>query len=244
MCKTVLSVKHLTKKYKNFCAVNDLSLNVKEGQIFGLLGPNGAGKSTTIECIIGTKKYDIGSVEILEKTMEESKKEICQEIGVQFQANFFPDRIRVGEMCELIASLYNETVDWKELLKQFGLSDKINQDVEKLSGGERQKLSVLLALINQPKLVFLDELTTGLDPIARREIWKLLKTLHENGLTIFLTSHYMDEVEYLCDEIIILNKGKQVVKGTPKEVIIMSGMDNLDEAYMKYIREENEDECL
>lgn len=244
MSKKVLSVKHLTKNYKNLCAVNDLSMTVEKGQIFGLLGPNGAGKSTTIECILGTKRYDQGRVEILGMIMEESKREICQEIGVQFQANFFPERIRVGEMCEMIASLYKESVNWKALLQQFGLSDKINQDVANLSGGERQKLSVLIALINQPKLVFLDELTTGLDPKARREVWKLLKTLQQEGLTIFLTSHYMDEVEFLCDEVVILHKGKKVVNGTPKEVVEKSGMANLEEAYLYYIGEENEDEII
>lgn len=244
MSETVLSVKHLTKNYKNLCAVNDLSLIVKKGQIFGLLGPNGAGKSTTIECILGTKKYDQGSVEILGRTMGESKREICKEIGVQFQTNFFPDRIRVGEMCEMIASLYKETVSWEELLKEFNLDDKINQDVAKLSGGERQKLSVLIALINQPKLVFLDELTTGLDPRARREVWKLLKTLQQEGLTIFLTSHYMDEVEFLCDEVVLLHKGEKVVSGTPKEIVEKSGMKSLEEAYLHYIGEENEHESI
>lgn len=244
MSKTVLSVKHLMKNYKNLCAVNDLNLEVKEGQIYGLLGPNGAGKSTTLECILGTKQYDVGKIEILGMSMEESKNEICKQIGVQFQTNFFLDRIRVGEMCEMIASLYEKTMDWKELLKQFGLSDKVKMDVAKLSGGERQKLSVLIALINKPKLVFLDELTTGLDPKARRDVWKLLKTLQKNGLTIFLTSHYMDEVEYLCDKLTIINNGVEVATGTPEEVVKESGMKNLEEAYLHYIGEEIEDESI
>lgn len=244
MSKTVLTVNHLTKNYKNLCAVNDLSLELMEGEIFGLLGPNGAGKSTTLECILGTKKYDKGKVEILGKTMEGDKKEICKQIGVQFQSNFYMDRIKVYEMCEMIASLYRDTVDWRELLEQFGLSDRINLEVQKLSGGERQKLSVLIALINKPKLVFLDELTTGLDPKGRRDVWKMLKTLQKSGLTIFLTSHYMDEVEYLCDRVVIIDKGFQIASGTPNEVIEQSGMKNLEEAYLHYIGEEISDESI
>ncbi len=244
MQKIVLSVKNLTKYYKDLCAVNNLSLEVKEGQIFGLLGPNGAGKSTTIDCILEMKNYDKGNIEILGMKIVESKKEICKAIGVQFQKNFFPDRIRVGEMCEMIAALYKDTIDWKSYLKQFGLSDKTNHEVAKLSGGERQKLSVLIALMNKPKLVFLDELTTGLDPKARREVWRLLKLLKQNGLTIFLTSHYMDEVEYLCDEVIIMNKGNKVVQGTPKEIVTKSGLSNLEDAYLHYIGEENENESF
>lgn len=244
MSEIVLSVKHLTKNYKNLCAVNDLNLEVEEGQIFGLLGPNGAGKSTTLECILGTKKYNIGKVEILGMNLEESKSEICKQIGVQFQTNIFPERIRVGEMCQVIASLYETPMDWMELIKQLGLSDKIKTDVAKLSGGERQKLSVLIALINKPKLVFLDELTTGLDPKARRDVWKLLKTLQKEGLTIFLTSHYMDEVEYLCDKLTIINKGTRIVTGSPEDVMKESGMKNLEEAYLYYIGEETQDESI
>lgn len=234
----ILSVNGLTKNYKTLCAVKNLTLSVERGKIFGLLGPNGAGKSTFIECILGTKKYNKGSVEILGMNMDESKKEICKEIGVQFQVDFFPDRIKVGEMCEMMASLYKDTVNWKTLIGKFGLGDKIKQDVSKLSGGERQKLSVFIALINQPKLVFLDELTTGLDPRARRDVWKLLKSLQKEGLTIFLTSHYMDEVEALCDEVLIINNGQSVIAGTPDGIVEKSGMTNLEEAYLYYIGEE------
>ncbi|GMQ62989.1 ABC transporter ATP-binding protein [Vallitalea maricola] len=244
MDNIILSVNGLTKNYKNICAIKNLTLSVERGKIFGLLGPNGAGKSTTIECILRTKKYNKGSVEILGMNMEESKKEICKEIGVQFQADFFPDRIKVGEMCEMMASLYKETVNWKSLLGKFGLGDKIKQDISKLSGGERQKLSVFIALINQPKLVFLDELTTGLDPRARREVWRLLKNLQKEGLTIFLTSHYMDEVEALCDEVLIINNGQSVIVGTPDGIVEKSGMTNLEEAYLYYIGEENEYESI
>lgn len=244
MSENILEVRGLTKSYKDLCAVNGLSLSVKNGQIFGLLGPNGAGKTTTIECILGTEKFDTGSVKMFGMDVTTQSKTILKDIGVQFQANFYPDRIRVGEMCEMMASLYNDTVNWHSLLKQFGLGEKLNSDVSQLSGGERQKLSVLIALINNPKFVILDELTTGLDPKARRDVWKILKLLNSHGLSIFLTSHYMDEVEYLCDYIVILNKGTVLVSGSPKEVVAMSGQTNLEEAYLFYIGEGDDHESL
>lgn len=232
--KNILKVTHLKKSYGDFYAVKDLSFEVKAKQIFGLLGPNGAGKSTTIECILNTKVPDNGIVEILGTT---KVKEVLAEIGVQFQANFYPDNIRVDEVCEMISSLYKDTENYHKMLDEFGLGDKLKSKVSKLSGGERQKLSVLLSLLNKPKLVFLDELTTGLDPQARRDVWALLKQLQEKGLTIFLTSHYMDEVEFLCDEIVLINKGEIIVQGTPKEMITKSKQPSLEEAYLHYIKE-------
>jgi len=232
--KNILKVTHLKKSYGDFCAVKDLSFEVKPKQIFGLLGPNGAGKSTTIECILNTKVPDNGIVEILGTT---KVKEVFDEIGVQFQSNFYPDNIRVDEVCEMISSLYEDTEEYHKMLDEFGLGDKLKSKVSKLSGGERQKLSVLLALLNKPKLVFLDELTTGLDPQARRDVWALLKQLQEKGLTIFLTSHYMDEVEFLCDEIVLINKGEIIVQGTPEEMITKSKQPSLEEAYLHYIKE-------
>ncbi len=231
----ILTVTNLTKKYKDKIAVNKLNLTVGKGEIFGLLGPNGAGKSTTIECVLGTISKDEGQVELLGHKLSKHNKQLFQQIGVQFQASHYPDRIKVKEMCVLVTSLYDHTVDWHILLQEFSLEDKQNQMVASLSGGERQKLSVVLALINEPKIVFLDELTTGLDPQARREVWYYLKGLQERGVTIFLTSHYMDEVEVLCNQVVIMNKGIEVISGTPADIISRSGAKNLEEAYLHYI---------
>ncbi len=231
----ILTVTNLTKKYKEKIAVSKLNLAVEKGEIFGLLGPNGAGKSTTIECILDTKSKDQGQVQLLDQKLGSYNKQLFQQIGVQFQASHYPDRIKVKEMCAMVTSLYSHTVDWHTLLQEFSLEDKQNQMVSSLSGGERQKLSVVLALINEPKVVFLDELTTGLDPQARREVWYYLKQLQERGVTIFLTSHYMDEVEVLCNRVVIINNGAEVISGTPAEIIRKSGAKNLEEAYLHYI---------
>lgn len=227
----VLSVKNLSKSYKGFQAVKNLSFTIEEGQIFGLLGPNGAGKTTTIECILELKKKNAGEI----KVKGQSISECLSDIGVQFQNSFFPDRIKVYEICEMMASLYNNPEDYKILLKNFKLYEKRDEKVATLSGGQRQKLSVLLALINRPKLVFLDELTTGLDPEARREVWGILKDLQSKGLTIFLTSHYMDEVAFLCDQLLIIKEGNTVITGTPETVIQNSGKENLEDAYLHYM---------
>lgn len=233
--QNILHIRNLTKKYKDKIAVHKLNLAVEKGEIFGLLGPNGAGKSTTIECVLGTKAKNEGQVELLGQKLGNYNKELFQQIGVQFQASHYPDRIKVKEMCELMASLYAYTVDWRVLIQEFSLESKLNQLVSSLSGGERQKLSVVLALINSPKIVFLDELTTGLDPQARREVWYYLRLLQEKGVTIFLTSHYMDEVEALCNRVLIIHNGVQVISGTPEEIIQKSDAKNLEEAYLHYI---------
>ena len=239
----MLEVKGLTKKYGQLAAVDNLSISLDQGEIFGLLGPNGAGKSTTIECILGTRSFDAGHVSLLGRNPVSDRKRLFKQVGVQFQSSHYPDRIKVKEMCELTASLYKETFNWKALLAQFSLQDKMEQMVSSLSGGECQKLSVVLALIHKPSIVFLDELTTGLDPKARRDVWKHMKSLRDQGLTIFLTSHYMDEVTHLCDRISIINHGKEIITGTPEFVVNASGKSNLEEAYLYFIgEEEDEDE--
>ena len=178
MKNNVIEVVKLSKHFNQVMVVDQVDLIVQEGEIFGLIGPNGAGKSTTIECILGTKKRDSGSVKVL-NTDPGLNRAIFEEIGVQFQDSHYPDRIKVKEICELTASLYKNKIDWKLLLKQFEMYDKLNQMVSSLSGGERQKLSVIQALLHNPKIVFLDEITTGLDPLARREVWSFLKSLKE-----------------------------------------------------------------
>lgn len=234
----VLKVEGLKKLYNDFVAVDDLSLEVKKGEIFGLLGHNGAGKSTTIECILGTKKINSGRISLLGMNPYKDRKKLFQKVGVQLQESNYQSKIKVREICEVTKALYLEPKDYEELLTEFGLYERRNNFVESLSGGEKQKLSVILALIPNPSIIFLDELTTGLDPKARREIWSYLEKLKHKGITIFLTSHYMEEVQYLCDRIAILKKGRVIISDTTENVILKSGCENLEEAYLSYIGEE------
>lgn len=230
----IISVKQLSKSYGRLNAVQGLDLSVTQGSVFGLLGANGAGKSTTIECMLGTRKPDAGTVSILGMAPLLQRKQLFENVGVQFQEANYQDKVTVSELCEVTQSLYKNAADYGELLKQFGISDKAKSMVKELSGGQRQKLFIVLALIPQPKVVFLDELTTGLDAKARREVWKILSDLKEKGLTIFLTSHFMDEVEALCDTICILKKGKAVFYGTVEEAIAGSPYDKFEDAYLWY----------
>jgi len=185
--ESILTVNGLRKSYGNFTAVDNLSFEVKKGEIFGLLGHNGAGKSTSIECILGVKAPDSGAIKILGMSSVKDRKKLFEKVGVQFQESNYQTKIKVDEICEVTSSLYKNPVDWRKLIVTFGLSGKEKSLVYDLSGGERQRLSVLLALIPNPELVFLDELTTGVDAKARRDIWKYLKMLKDNGLTIVLT---------------------------------------------------------
>ena len=230
----IISVKQLSKSYGRLNAVQGLDLSVTQGSVFGLLGANGAGKSTTIECMLGTRKPDAGTVSILGMGPLLQRKQLFENVGVQFQEANYQDKVTVSELCEVTQSLYKNAADYGELLKQFGIFDKAKSMVKELSGGQRQKLFIVLALIPQPKVVFLDELTTGLDAKARREVWKILSDLKEKGLTIFLTSHFMDEVEALCDTICILKKGKAVFYGTVEEAIAGSPYDKFEDAYLWY----------
>ena len=234
----IISVKRLSKSYGGLSAVRDLNLSVMQGTIFGLLGANGAGKSSTIECMLGTKKPDTGTVSILGMNPFRQRKQLFENVGVQLQEANYQDKVTVAELCEVTQSLYRNAADYGELLKQFGIFDKAKSMVKELSGGQRQKLFIVLALIPQPKVVFLDELTTGLDAKARREVWKILSDLKGKGLTIFLTSHFMDEVEALCDWVCILKKGKAVFYGTVEEAIAGSPYDKFEDAYLWYSDEE------
>ena len=231
-------VEGLTKSYNGKTVVNHLNLSVKSGTVFGLLGANGAGKTTTIECMLGTKQADSGTVRLLGQDPKKCRRELFQKIGVQFQEGDYHKEIRVSELCEETASLYRKSADWRKLCNQFGIGDKAKTAVKSLSGGERQRLFIVLALIGQPQLVFLDELTTGLDAKARRGVWKTLESLKEQGLTIFLTSHFMDEVEALCDEICILKKGTAVFRGTVEQAKAQCGCEHFEDAYLKLSDEE------
>ena len=230
----VLQVQNLSKNYGSVTAVSGLSLSVARGEVFGLLGPNGAGKSTSIECMLGVKKASAGTVEILGINPSEGRKTLFERVGVQFQETGYQDKIRVGEVCRMTAALYRQPADWQRLLAVFDIQGLEKQEVSQLSGGERQRLSVLLALIPNPELVFLDELTTGLDTRARREVWQYLKELNKGGLTIVLTSHFMDEVEVLCDRALILKKGEPQICGTIGEITEGSPCSCFEEAYLWY----------
>lgn len=232
---------NLTKRYGDHTAVDGLSFRVRKGEVFGLLGANGAGKSTTIECILGTKTPDSGTASVFGRDPRKNRKTLFRKIGVQFQECGYQPEIRVSELCEETACLYNAPSDRKELCRRFGIGDKLNASVSSLSGGERQRLFIVLALIPDPQLVFLDELTTGLDARARRDVWKILSDLKSNGLTIFLTSHFMDEAETLCDEICILRKGKAVFQGTVEQAKEASGCDKFEDAYLALSGEEEEE---
>lgn len=234
----IIKVSQLCKLYGEKIAVDNLNLSVKQGTVVGILGANGAGKSTSIECILGTKKADSGNVSICGMNPIKDRKKLFEKIGVQFQDSNYQSEIRVDELCEETACIYKNPADWRELLKEFGIADKARNQVKSLSGGERQRLFIVLALIPQPEVVFLDELTTGLDARARREVWRTLEKLKKDGLTIILTSHFMDEVEVLCDEILILNKGKTVFYGTVEEAIKNSPCDKFEDAYLWYSYEE------
>ena len=234
-----VSVKNLTKSFSGRRVVDDLSFDVQKGQVFALLGHNGAGKSTTIDLILGLKAPDGGTAKILGLDAAKNRKQVFEQVSVQLQNTQYQPNITVEEACMEYSSLYAAPADYPKLLAQFGLGALRKSFVSKLSGGERQKLSVVLALIGDPEIVFLDELTTGLDVVARREVWRTLKQLKEQGLTIFLTTHYMEEAEALCDRVCIIRSGKKVAEGTVDEVIAASGQKNLENAYLFFMGEED-----
>lgn len=232
-------VKNLTKKYGDYAAVDNLSFQVKKGEVFGLLGANGAGKSTTIECVLGTRKMDCGEVSILEMNPIKEREKVFEKVGVQFQEAKYQELVKAEELCEMTAAVYKNSQNYEKLLDEFGIADKRKTFVKELSGGERQRLFIVLALIPNPEVVFLDELTTGLDARARREVWNILLRLKKQGLSILLTSHFMDEVEALCDEILILKKGKTVFHGTVDEAKKQSGISQFEDAYLWFTDEED-----
>lgn len=216
---TIISVKNLTKKYGDFEAVKGISFDVYEGEIFGLLGPNGAGKSTTLEIIETLRNKTSGEVFVNGFNLDKQPGEIKRIIGVQLQTSGFYPGINLLDLINLFNGLYNEKADAMELLKMVNLEDKAKSKFKELSGGQKQRFSIATTLINQPKIIFLDEPTTGLDPQARRNLWELIKNIREKGTTVILTTHYMDEAEYLCDRIAIIDSGKIVSLNTPDKMI-------------------------
>lgn len=238
MEENCITVDKLSKSFGQRKVIDNLSFTVKRGEVFGLLGHNGAGKSTTIDLILGLKQPDFGSAEILDLDAASHKKAVFEKVGVQLQHTQYQQNITVEELCLEYSSLYDKPANYHQLLKQFSLDGLKKTFVSKLSGGEKQKLSVILALIGNPEIVFLDELTTGLDVAARREVWNTLKELKQQGLTIFLTTHYMEEVEALCDKICIIRNGKKVAEGSVAQVISASGKSKLEDAYLFFMEME------
>ena len=216
---TVVQVQGLRKTYGATIAVDNVSFEVGEGEIFGMVGPNGAGKTTTIECLEGLRKPDAGTVRVLGMDPQGENRALRERLGMQLQQSNLPDRMKVWEALDLYASFYPKAADWRELLVQLGLEDKRNTPFSKLSGGQKQRLFIALALLPDPKLVFLDELTTGLDPQARHAIWDLIRDVRSKGKTILLTTHFMEEAERLCDRVAILDKGRIVALDTPSNLV-------------------------
>jgi ABC-2 type transport system ATP-binding protein len=222
----VVEVRNLVKQYPGVKAVDDVSFEVHQGEIFGMVGPNGAGKTTTIECVEGLRQPDSGTIQVLGLDPLRDRYRLRERIGVQFQTATLPHRLRVWEALDLFASFYRRPVDWQPLLEQMGLAEKRNAYFAKLSGGQKQRVFIALALINNPDLAFLDELTTGLDPQARRAMWDQVRSIRERGTTVFLTTHFMEEAERLCDRVAIIDHGKIVALDTPQNLIDSLGAEN------------------
>jgi ABC-2 type transport system ATP-binding protein len=214
-----VEITHLRKAYRNVVAVDDVSLSVAEGEIFGILGPNGAGKTTTVECAIGLRAPDSGTIRLLGLDPQADRDEVHQITGVQLQASALPARLRVGEILDMYRSFYRHPADVEELIEALGLAAKRRASYRSLSGGQRQRLSVALALIGRPKIAVLDEMTTGLDPQARRDAWDLIEGVRSGGVTILLVTHFMEEAERLCDRVALIESGRVVALGTPAALI-------------------------
>jgi ABC-2 type transport system ATP-binding protein len=211
----VIEVRNLHKAYGDTVAVDDVSFTVQEGEIFGILGPNGAGKTTTVECVEGLRTADRGEISVLGLDPRRDRAELTQQLGVQLQDGQLPDRLKVAEALDLYSSFYRAPADWRALLTVLGLADKAGTTFKKLSGGQKQRLSIALALVGNPRVAVLDELTTGLDPQARRDTWDLIEGVRDRGVTIVLVSHFMEEAERLCDRVAVIDSGRVVVVDTP-----------------------------
>jgi ABC-2 type transport system ATP-binding protein len=219
MGEMIISVKDLTKSYGDFQAVKGISFEVQQGEIFGLLGPNGAGKSTTLEIIETLRTKTSGTIIVDGMNIDDSPEKIKRIIGVQLQSSGFYPNLSLVELIELFGGMYNERVNPMALLKEVNLEEKAKNKVKELSGGQKQRFSIATTLINKPKIIFLDEPTTGLDPQARRNLWDLIKRIRNDGATVIITTHYMDEAEILCDRVAIIEAGKIIALNTPDRLI-------------------------
>lgn len=237
MAKPILEVNNLVKRYGEVIAVDGVSFSVRKGEIFGILGPNGAGKTTTLEMIETLREIDGGSASIDGIDVAKNPYEIRGMIGVQPQSPGFQDKTKLTELIAMFASAYGEKVDAQKFLEEVNLGSKANSYIEQLSGGQKQRFSIVAALVHNPKVFFLDEPTTGLDPQARRNLWKLIQEVRDRGISVILTTHYMDEAEVLCDRIAIMDKGKIIALDTPKMLI----KQLLDKGFKKDTRVEQAD---
>ena len=219
MAQKIISVKNLVKKYGDFEAVRGISFDVMEGEIFGLLVPNGAGKSTTLEIIETLREKTAGEITVDGLNIDDSPNDIKKIIGVQLQTSGYYPGLKLTELIQLFSGLYNQPVDAMQLLDLVNLRDKAHNKVKELSGGQKQRFSIATTLINKPKIIFLDEPTTGLDPQARRNLWDLIRDIRQRGTTVIITTHYMDEAEMLCDRVAIMDSGKIIAMATPDKLI-------------------------
>jgi ABC-2 type transport system ATP-binding protein len=216
---TVIEVSDLHKRYGRTVAVDDVSFSVERGEIFGILGPNGAGKTTTVECVEGLRTPDRGTVSVLGLDPVRDREEITQRVGVQLQQSELPEKMKVAEALALYSSFYREPADWERLIDDLGLADKRDSRFGKLSGGQKQRVSIALALAGSPEIAVLDELTTGLDPQARRDTWQLIEQVRDRGVTIVLVTHFMEEAERLCDRIAVIDSGRIAAIDTPAGLV-------------------------
>jgi ABC-2 type transport system ATP-binding protein len=214
---TVIEVRNLRKRYGSTVAVRDVSFTVERGEIFGILGPNGAGKTTTVECVAGLRTPDSGSITVLGRPP--SDHELRRLVGVQLQESQLPEKMSVREALELYSAFYPDPVDWRALARELGLTEKLGTRYAKLSGGQKQRLSIALALVGDPRVAILDELTTGLDPQARRDTWDLIEQIRDRGVTVVLVTHFMEEAERLCDRLAVIDAGAVAALGTPAGLI-------------------------
>jgi ABC-2 type transport system ATP-binding protein len=239
----IVSVRDLRKSYGQIKAVDGVSFDVQEREIFGLLGPNGAGKTTTVEILEGLRSADDGTAIVAGVDVRKDPYGVKERIGVQLQQSAFPENFLAREIVDLFALFYGRRVDAMALLRSVGLEDKAKQKQEKLSGGQRQRLSIAVALVNEPRVLFLDEPTTGLDPQARRNLWELVRAIRARGTTVFLTTHYLDEAEALCDRVAIMDGGHIVALDSPPALIasllkrgfskpIVQQQANLDDVFL------------
>ena len=231
--QSTIKVQNLKKYYGDVKAVDDLSIEIFAGEVFGFLGPNGAGKTTTVEMLEGLRDADSGSISVLGCSIPKEAEKIKQEVGVQLQITDLPELIKVKELLVLFESYYDKSIGVNNALELIGLKEKSKAYTKHLSGGQKQRLALALALINDPKLLVLDEPTTGLDPQARRSIWDIVKNLKQSGKTILLTTHYMEEAEQLCDRVGIIDQGKIIALGSPSELIEKQNLASAIELELK-----------
>ncbi|MBK1783331.1 ABC transporter ATP-binding protein [Prauserella cavernicola] len=220
---TVIEIAGVSKRYGATVAADDVSLTVEKGEIFGLLGPNGAGKTTLVECVAGLRRPDEGRIRVHGIDPARERARLRQVLGVQLQDGMLPDKLRVGEAVALYRSFYRDGADTGRLLADLGLADKVDAPFEHLSGGQAQRLSIALALVGRPKVAVLDELSTGLDPQGRRQIWELVERIRDTGVTVLLVSHFLDEVHRLCDRVAVLDRGRIIALDTPDGLVAAEG---------------------